>query len=189
MNQKVYIGFTKSLSRRKRQHRYLAESGSLYAFHAAIRKYGWSVFEFEELYFTSDKDHALNEVEPLLISRYDSMNPTCGYNMTVGGEGGSRGPMTDDHKKKIGDANRGKRASVITKEKNRKSHLGKKLILSEEQRRRKSECSKNAPRTKVWRDKTSNTLKGHLVSPERRKKISESLKQYYERKRNESVSS
>lgn len=83
INGDCYIGITSGyLSRRMSGHRQCAENfGSQTHFHRAIRKYGWSSFEFSILSKCSDYEDAKKE-EIRLISE---MSPR--YNMTIGGDG------------------------------------------------------------------------------------------------------
>jgi group I intron endonuclease len=82
---KVYIGITiTSVKERKRLHIKEANNGSLFPFHAAIRKYGshnilWEVID------TATTWESLCELEIEFIEKYNSKNK--GYNMTLGGEG------------------------------------------------------------------------------------------------------
>lgn len=96
INGKVYIGQTKDLATRKRNHKSdsynFNSSGYDYAFHCAIRKYGWNNFVWEileEIPETHpDYQNYLNEKEKYYIDFYNSYHK--GYNETLGGEGNSR---------------------------------------------------------------------------------------------------
>lgn len=132
---KSYIGQTVREKVRMQRHKRAALNGSLCTFHKAIRKYGFENFKYEVL-FTIDNDdkirvkQKLNFMERYYIRKYDSYNN--GYNMTLGGDGGSgtkhieeykqmmsermkkNNPsynMTDEWKQHIGDAQRGKAKS------------------------------------------------------------------------------
>lgn len=97
---KTYIGQTNDIEKRKRGHK--SESfnpkanGYNLPFHAAIRKYGWENFEFEILEEIPDEfgREYLNEREIFFISYYKSLVDENGYNLTKGGEGCNKGPLT-----------------------------------------------------------------------------------------------
>lgn len=80
VNGKVYIGFAADPEKRWSQHKRDAERGKGYIFHQAIRKHGWSNFQFEVLCCGTDKRAMLEHVEPQLIKQYNSSIPH-GYNM------------------------------------------------------------------------------------------------------------
>lgn len=82
INNKVYIGQSKNISRRWGDHRrrYKTEDCSIYR---AIRKYGIENFSFEVIEECDIEQ--LNEREIYWIQYYDSHNPLKGYNLTDGG--------------------------------------------------------------------------------------------------------
>lgn len=87
-NGKGYVGFTKEIKRRMRQHKDTAKSGKGSAIHAAIRKYGWQTFQVEELYRSENKEQTL-EMEDTFINLHETKG-IKGYNLTRGG--GKQGP-------------------------------------------------------------------------------------------------
>lgn len=105
INNKCYVGFTSNaLKKRKYQHKQKAYQNSPFAFHDAIRKYGWNNFEWEILYESWDGEHCLTIMEPFFISEYNSFGEH-GYNMDKGGRKGMMGlkrkPLTEEQKKNI----------------------------------------------------------------------------------------
>lgn len=127
---KQYIGICASkVQRRWRRHcnsawANKARNRNCPALHAAIRKYGESVFEIETLYRAVNWLEACR-VERGLIAQYGTMAPN-GYNLTSGGEGtlghkmsvaecerrsaAAKGKvLTPQHRAKIGMANKGKK--------------------------------------------------------------------------------
>lgn len=105
VNNKKYIGFTKNeLKKRKNQHKNKANNNSQFAFHKAIRKYGWDNFEWEIIYESWDGEHCLTVMEPYFIAEYDSYGQN-GYNMDTGGKKGMLGvkrkPLTEEQKNNI----------------------------------------------------------------------------------------
>ena len=91
-NGKVYIGKTHdTVASRWNQHCSLAKNGSKFYFHNAIRKYGAASFLVETLASASSKQELI-ELEKAFIISYESTNPSKGYNLTKGGEGGMSYP-------------------------------------------------------------------------------------------------
>ena len=86
VNNKVYIGFTSNLNIRIQTHKKRLHLYN-FKFYAAIKKYGWDNFVWEEIYQSKDLSHTKNVMEPYFIEHYDSYH--IGYNSTLGGEGGS----------------------------------------------------------------------------------------------------
>jgi len=84
-NGKTYVGFTNNIHRRMIQHKSSAATGSNYAIHRAIRKYGYDKFTIDILFQGSDREFILKSIEPQMITKYNSR--LKGYNMTSGGEG------------------------------------------------------------------------------------------------------
>lgn len=98
-----YIGFTaRGLTRREKAHRAAAGSGATkYLLHKALRKYGGENFVFEVLADFQDDEELAKAYECEAIAAYKPE-----YNLTYGGEGGT---LAEESRKKIGDANRGRK--------------------------------------------------------------------------------
>ena len=75
-------------------------------FYRAIKKYGWNNIEHIILASGLSSSEA-STLERMYIEKYHTTNKKYGYNMTDGGE--YFGHMSEEHKQKIGDANRGER--------------------------------------------------------------------------------
>lgn len=87
VNGKRYVGQTiSSIKSRWRQHKHEAKSGSRYAIHAAIRKYGPENFTITCLERINGGKPELNFAERKHIAENQSLSP-FGYNLTEGGEG------------------------------------------------------------------------------------------------------
>ena len=85
LNQKIYIGITKrSLSKRMKQHRKLARSGSSFLISRAIKKHGWENFKVELVAQNLTQSEA-HDMEIALI-RDSGACYEHGYNMTAGGQ-------------------------------------------------------------------------------------------------------
>lgn len=93
VNDKTYIGKTSQKPQvRKLAHIKSADAGSHLLLHRAIAKYGKENFEFEVIFCTFSKPD-LNDYEKLFIEIYDCCyldDRSRGYNMTRGGDGGTR---------------------------------------------------------------------------------------------------
>jgi len=106
VNDKKYIGFTsKEFRKRKFQHKQFAlKRNSSFAFHQAIRNYGWDKFKWEIIYESWDDEHCLTIMEPHFIIKYDTFGQN-GYNMDKGGRKGMLGlkrkPLTTEQKHNV----------------------------------------------------------------------------------------
>lgn len=102
-NNKVYIGMTSQTPERRWQNGYGYKNNQY--FWRSIEKYGWDQFEhiiFAEHLTKYEAEH----MEILLIALYDTTNPECGYNISVGGEAGHTGVKhSDEAKRKIVESN------------------------------------------------------------------------------------
>lgn len=158
VNGKSYIGYTgRGLKKREKQHRYTANgTGEPYLLHQAIRKYGQENFVFEVVMDFEGDEELAKVFEWEAISKWKPE-----YNLSYGGEGGT---LPESTRKKIGDANRGrkmppshhyKRVAFLTgrkhteeaKAKIRAANIGrpspnKGVSPSEETRRKISEANK-----------------------------------------------
>jgi group I intron endonuclease len=115
INGKVYIGKSNSSSNRWKEHLDIARGmyPRLYFYlHKSMNKYGSENFIFEILeYFDDEANAYLSEID--YIAKYQSHDPKRGMNLNMGGLGQSAGLiLSDEAKKKIGDANRGENSGV-----------------------------------------------------------------------------
>lgn len=102
-NGKVYIGITsRDVGRRWQNGKNYKSSPH---FNNAIQKYGWDSISHEVLFSCLTKEQA-EQKEIELIAFYKSTNPQYGYNIENGGN--SIGKLSEETKKKISDANKGK---------------------------------------------------------------------------------
>ena len=125
---KKYYGQTIEFDHRKRTHYLDAFKGNCqYAFHRALRKYGFDNFVWHIIEsYVEDKDkliNILNDREIYWIKKDKTYLPEFGYNMKIGG---FNGLLTEETKAKIGKANRGKHHTEETKQKQREANLGEK---------------------------------------------------------------
>lgn len=126
-NNKVYIGMTgnKPVKRWDNGRGYITQR----LFYRAIQKYGWGNIKHEILFAGLTKEQAAQkEIE--LIALYDSTNPAKGYNCSTGGENGCAGVAKNkEWRRKLSEANKGKRPSKETIAKLKKVRQGKKPAL------------------------------------------------------------
>lgn len=168
-NGKVYIGITNRnpLSRWNNGNGYKNNAH----FFNAIQKYGWGNITHEILYDGLSEYEAC-EAEKRLIEKYDSSNPTKGYNNTLGGE---HGKFSEESKKRMSATHKGLQAgekhplygkhfSEESRQKMRDSAIRR--FQNAEERTKQSERRKGVT---PWN-------KGIKYSDERREKISVSHK-------------
>lgn len=104
-----YIGKTFDLDKRWREHICSANRGVNSKISHAIRKYGSNSFAIRKLFALSSDEDAFM-VEQIWIKKLDTI--ASGLNIAIGGRGGFAGiPKSEDHRKKIGDAHRGRKLS------------------------------------------------------------------------------
>jgi len=162
INGKIYIGkTTRTIEERFQGHIYDANRQRRTYLHRAIRKYGTDAFTITELESGFDSEDALNEAEIRYISE---LNPH--YNMTAGGDGKSGFTFTqsEEARKKISDAHKGRK-------------------LSEEHKRKIGEAFKGRKQSEETKRKISETLKGRKFSEETKRKMSEAKKDKNRRQR------
>lgn len=134
VNAKQYVGITKSLKNRWKQHQ--STNGSSPFLHAAIKKYGVEKFVFTHVATAFDLECA-QSIEQMLIIEHNTKAP-FGYNLTDGGEG-VRGLLLSEETKKV-LSEKSKRLWES------QGHIAKQMALrtSEEYRRGQSEKAKAA---------------------------------------------
>ena len=110
-NGKSYIGISNDIENRwKNEIRGdTINKGEKSLIEFAIRKYGEDCFYFEILEELEEESDRL-EAEKMFIKRYNTKAPN-GYNLTDGGEGRCGFKHSDDTKRKMREAHKGKRPS------------------------------------------------------------------------------
>ena len=83
-NGKKYVGITKDLNARWKDHKRNREASAL---QRAVKKYGIDVFDFTHIANAFSWEMAC-DLEKMLIKEYNSRAPN-GYNLTDGGDGGN----------------------------------------------------------------------------------------------------
>lgn len=149
LNNKQYIGQTKkTIQKRWKEH---INSKKRQALHLAIQKYGIKNFKIEQIAIAQNQEE-LNQLEFDLINKHNTMAPS-GYNLRSGGmqcgiseetrqkkldwykthknpQLGKK--LTEEHKRKISEANKNRVVSETTRKKISMSQKGK--IISQRQR-------------------------------------------------------
>lgn len=101
---KIYIGQTNNMENRFRGHKSDAynpkSNGYKLPFHQAIRKYGMDNFTYELLEEIADGESQdfIDEREIYFINYYHSLTTENGYNLTIGGSGSPKLPLTYEEK-------------------------------------------------------------------------------------------
>ena len=164
LNNKRYIGLTKRLPKIR-----WGSNGCNYKntprFWSAIKKYGWDGFSHEILYSGLTKEEACS-LEIKLIHEYDTTNKNFGYNITEGGDAPSPSqetrekiskslignkfclgkPCSEETKKKIRDAQKGRKFTEEHKKKISEAKRGKKQKPCPEETKKKiSDSHKKKP--------------------------------------------
>lgn len=202
INGKIYIGKTiQPLNKRKYTHKSYSKKDVLTRkniFHNAIRKYGWDAFKWEILCECIDYDIlSLTETMKIIVNNSHYIDGH-GYNMTYGGEGCIGYKHTKTSREKISKSKIGSKNPMFEKTTNgfknhkhtikSKRKISNKMSniwneLSEKEKENRLGGLRNHIMTDEEKLKRSKTLIGHKVNKETRKKISNSLKRYYELKK------
>jgi len=105
INQKLYIGLTiNDAETRFKKHKSMIYSNGCSALYEAFKKYGVENFIVETICFSSNKKELMS-LEKHYISELNAVSPN-GYNLTSGGENCK---VTDETKKKISKALKGRK--------------------------------------------------------------------------------
>ena len=119
---KVYIGITSQTNLNRRWDGGRGYKGNHY-FYRAIQKYGWDAFRHDVLSVYQTRDEAC-AAEREMIAKYKSQDPAHGYNISPGGD---HAEHTSDSKRKISQAQKGRRHSEATIRKISENRKGKGL--------------------------------------------------------------
>ena len=180
LNGKSYIGQTTEPDRRIRRH-YNGRGNSPHLANA-IKIYGKESFHYETLE-DNVPEELLSKLEILNIRFFGSLTPN-GYNLTIGGEGTRGYKASEETKRKISKANKGRTLSSETRQKMSKARKGRPgKPRSSETRRKLSESMMGEKNpnygkslTSETRQKMSKAKKGRPGKP----RSSESIQKYRE---------
>lgn len=164
---KVYIGITSKSNPNWRWQNGKGYTTCTY-FYNAILKYGWNNIKHEVLFERLNGDTA-KRLEIELIRHYKGLG--ISYNITDGGEG-RKSPLSENHKKILLDARRGKPLSKEWKDKIGKAHKGK--IVSQETKDKMSVImkSKHIKLSEQKKRIISKANKGKIISDRHREIVS-----------------
>lgn len=197
VNGKVYIGASKDIERRWNEHR----SCIISPIHSDLETYGLDNFKFEVL--LECPEDMLCQQEKDMIRLYNSDDPEKGYNCkndrpySLKSSEVRRGiPFSEEHKRKLSEAHKGKPGNPRSEETKRKISEALKgkpgTSRSEETRRKMSESLKGR---KAWnkglkniyseetKRKISEAHKGTSHSEEAKRKMSEMRRLYWQKKK------
>ena len=173
VNGKIYVGQTNKPKKRLWEHFNAAKEGQKSLLYYAIRKYGEENFVFKVI--EDCEDEITNQKEEFWITHFDSFEN--GYNSTTGGD---HYKLSDEAKKKIGDHFRGKHLSEEHKQKLRETNKGKKPPPHTEETLRKMSASmkgKNtAPKSEEHRRKLSEARRKWRLTDEQKAAINANKK-------------
>lgn len=180
IDNKVYIGQSINIYARWKDHINSLNKGNSRCtlLQRAWNKYGEDNFSFEIIKLCSED--MLDYIETKYIKLYDSQN--TGYNIEPGGN--SNKHLSKETKKKIGDANRGRRHSDEAKKKMSEKRRGMNNAMygkhhTEEAKQKMSETKKGkpgTPRSDYQKERARLANLGKAKSEEIRRKISEANK-------------
>lgn len=165
---KVYVGSSSRLKSRWGVHRRSLAKGCHHSqrLQRAWDCHGEEAFTFKVLELVPV--HALEEVETFWISTLGATNPAKGYNSApVGGStrGTKRGPLSEEHRSKVGAANRGKKRTKEQRAALSAAMRGKKMPDSHREAvRTRMLGSKRSPLSTAHREAVSRAQKGKVIS-------------------------
>jgi hypothetical protein len=195
---KAYVGCKQyfSMSKKKRKHKWEIYTGSSKYLNADIKKIGKEHFTFEVIAEYKNK-RSLRYYEmyyqvkwKVLTSTIEGTDEPAFYNSYVGGK--FYRPVESykdpEYLKKLSEIHKGKKVTEETRKKQSESHKGKKF--TEEHKKKMSEALLGRVHSEESRKKMSEAKKGKdspaygtKHSYEVKKKISESLKLYFKKRK------
>ena len=166
-NNKKYIGITSQKPERRWRTDGVGYKNHIF-FWRAIQKYGWNNFKHEILYINLTKEEA-EQKEIELIAFYNSNNENYGYNMSSGGESGSKGyKHTEETKNHMSENRKGKKNAMYGRhhtkesiEKGRIKHLRENL--SKETIYKMSVAKKGKKRDKQAIEKQIDSISNNVI--------------------------
>lgn len=143
INGKIYIGQTKTTLEKRSRHNGIGYKKSI-VFYNAIKKYGWNNFSAQIITEVDTIEQANYAEEDWIIRARELLGKENVYNAAAGG---SNCVMSEETKKKISLANKGKKHTNQTKNKISLSHMGKKLSQNTKDKLSKTNKGRLPPNT------------------------------------------
>lgn len=168
---KSYVGQSVDIERRFKKYRSM-NCKSQYGIYNAIVKYGFDSFNIDILHEIPDCENAcdvLNELEIDEIIKHNTLYPN-GYNMVSGGRNYY---ASDEHKKRLSEAHKGKAMLPQTAAALIAANTGR--IVSDETREKIASKQRGIKKPKEMIDKLRLSRVGKSLSSEHKAKISKSL--------------
>lgn len=167
---KKYIGITSQKPERRWRKNGIGYKDHLY-FWRAIQKYGWDNFKHDILFIDLTKEEA-EQKEVELIAYYNSNNVNFGYNMSIGGESGSKGyKYSEEQRKRMSETRKGEKNGMYGRhhtkeaiEKDREAHLRENL--SEDTIYKMSIAKKGKKRDRRAVEKQIETISNKVICVE-----------------------
>jgi len=174
IDNKIYIGSTKNLRKRKIKH--ISKLNLNYHHNSFLQKdyntYGSLKFKFDIIEECTVEQ--LIEREQYYIDLYDCCNPLIGYNISPSSNSQLGFKFSKESKEKMSEAAKNRKPfSEETREKLSKANLGKKL--SEEHKKKIGDSNKGKSPTEETREKMRKIKLGKPLSKEHKDKIKESM--------------
>lgn len=162
---KRYFGVTS----RKPERRWSCGNGYIDNpyFYNSIKKYGWNSFRHDIIYSNLTWYEA-SYYEKLLISRFETTNRSKGYNLDSGGLFGDK-TLSEETKRKIGDAHRGKYTEAQWAATKARGGIGH--PHTEEAKKKIGDSHRGKPLSEEHKQKLSESHKGIKPSAEKVEKL------------------
>lgn len=176
-SKKAYYGKTaRTLDIRIDEHNTKSKIEKNKHFYIAIRKYGitnfnWETVEIIERKTKNELSDVLNEKEKYYIKKEKTYLRENGYNMTLGGDGayGLKRTFSEDHKRKLSEAHKGKILSIEHRKKISESETGR--VFSEDVRKKLSFSKKGTKNPNYGKTTSATTKKKLSISSKNVKKV------------------
>lgn len=174
INNKMYIGQSVDIIKRCNSHKYKLRNNKHENTHlqSSFNKYGEANFKFGII--KCSKQKYLDRFEKLYIKKYNTDNPKKGYNIELGGTNnhripwnkGKTGIYSQETKRKMSEAHKGKKHSKETKKKMSEARKGDKSHFY------------GKHHTQATKNKISESKKGTTLSEETKQLLSEMRAKY-----------
>lgn len=169
LSKKAYIGISSTTAKKRfKEH---CSSGKNYPIVLALKKYGREN-AILEVVSSHDGWDELYAAEQAAIIAHCTKSP-LGYNLTDGGKGTFGHPASDERKRKISEANRGRRMSDDARRKISEANKGRDFSL---QIAAMADSNRGRKRTAAQNDVIRQAWIGRKHTDETKKKMSESAK-------------